>query len=137
MQYGDSLCYFDGGCVFPQEEMELEDLAVKIQHIIESINTGKYDIGLTNSGWIPCGYIARREITDKMNLTGDEKFLRGFKHWRAGLIVVVKTPKTEKLIKDWIQFIFDNYEACIHFPYNDRTNQIEGFIHNGADQAVL
>ena len=31
MQYGDSLCYFDGGCVFPEEKGKLEDLVVRIQ----------------------------------------------------------------------------------------------------------
>lgn len=72
-----------------------------------------------------------------MGLSGNNDFLFKFPHWQAGLIAVVKTRRTEQLFKDWIQFLSDNYESCVHFPFTEKTGQINGFIHNGADQAVL
>ena len=137
MQYGDSLCYFDGGCVFPEDKTQLCQLTKSIQQIIETVKKSEYDIALTRSGNIPCGYITRKEITDKLALSKDNEFLYRFPHWQAGLIIVVKTPRTEKLMKDWIQFFFDNYKSCIHFPFNEKSGQIEGFIHNGSDQAIF
>lgn len=101
------------------------------------IKSGEYDIALTSCGRIPCGYIVRKEILEKLELANDEQFAYEFPHWQSGLIIVVKTPKTEQLMHDWIQFYFDNYETCIHFPFQENKGQIKGFIHNGANQAIF
>lgn len=137
MQYGDSLCYFDGGCVFPEDKSLLEQLGIKLQKTIECIKNEPYDIALTVSIWVPCGYIVRKEILNKFGISDDKYFLYKYPHWQSGLIVVTKTPKTEKLMHNWIQFYFDNYETCIHFPFNETNGQVKGFIHNGANQAIF
>ena len=138
MQYGETLCYFDGGCVFPSDNVELEGLGRKIIDALDTIGKDGYDIGLTyDRKIIPCGYITRQEMVDKMGLTGNNEFLYKFPHWQTTLMLLVKTERTERLVNDWSQFYFSNYESCIHFPFNEKSGQIEGFIHNGVDQAIF
>ena len=102
MQYGETLCYFDGGCVLPSDNAGLDGLGRKIIDAMNTIGKDGYDIGLTRSGQIPCGYITRQEIVDKMGLTGNREFLYEFPHWQATLMILVKTERTEKLVNDWI-----------------------------------
>ena len=75
MQYGETLCYFDVGCVLPEENAELEKLGEQIVWKLDTIGKDGYDIGLTYCRGIPCGYITRQEIVDKMGLTGNREFL--------------------------------------------------------------
>lgn len=102
MQYGESLCYFDGGCVLPSDNAELEGLGRRIIDALNTIGKDGCDIGLTCCRGIPCGYITRQEIVDKMGLTGNREFLYEFPHWQATLMILVKTERTEKLVNDWI-----------------------------------
>ena len=59
MQYGETLCYFDGGCVLPSKDDELEKLGGQIIWKLDEIKDNGYDIGLTHDRRIPCGCITR------------------------------------------------------------------------------
>lgn len=50
---------------------------------------------------IPDACIVKRSILEKFGLQGDSRFLFGFPHWQAGIVLVKKTPAAEDFLSRW------------------------------------
>ena len=135
MKDGDCLLYLDGGCVLPMDR--IEPFLYELDQLQKDFVASDCRISLTSGAPIPDELIVRREILEKFGLWDNEFFRKKYPHWQAGVLLLRKDVWTLKFIQRWYDFFDANYETLIHTPFEDKTGQIEGFIHNGGDQAIL
>lgn len=139
MKYGESLCYFDAGNVLPFTDIQQKCIMTCIMQAIDSMHTDNYDIALPYLKDVKISWTMRRQVAEYFNLENDVDFLNNTEYYEAGVIVLVKTHKIEKLINDWTQFCFDHYDLIQSKSLEDDImNKIgDTFLCNVGDQAIL
>lgn len=131
---GDFLLYLDGGCRLPMDRidsflMELDDLRRNLEGS---------DCRLAITGYpFPNELIVRKEILNAFGLTDNTFFRRTYLHWQAGVFMVQNNAWTRGFMSRWYDFFDRNYETLIRTDFGDKTGQVDGFVHNGGDQAIL
>lgn len=132
---GEVLLYIDGGCKFPTGD-ETIPFVTELENKVYQMQKSNSFMGISKAT-IPRGSIVRNSILKFFGLENDNEFVYGLgSHYRAGLLLLIKTDDCMKFIETWYETMRDNYEQLVH-PEIDKDSELPMFYHNGGDQAIL